>query len=223
MAARALLVYAVCRPPRAPLASTGMAGERLALCRVARVAAVVAERTRPPPPTVAALRRYDAAVSALARELPALLPARFGTCVASVEELAFLLRAREASLRRGLREVRGRVQMTLRTVAAERARAPAPAPGPTRRDAGRAYLQARAAQARSEAEVPALAPVLAAVARWVRAQRVVRSGPVASVYHLIPRGSVAAYTSAAQRAADDAGVRMVLSGPFAAYAFGGDW
>jgi len=216
MSACALLVYAVCRPPGKRMQLAGIAGEPLEIVRAADLAAVTGERRRAPRPTVAAMRRYDAVQRALADQLPAVLPARFGTCMGSVEELAFVLRARDASLRAALREVRGRVQMTLRSADAETARG-APA---TDRGSGLAYLRSRAAGAARSREVPALAPVLSAVTRWVRAERVVRYGQVASVYHLIPRGSVQAYANAAQQAADATGVRMVLTGPFPAYAFG---
>jgi hypothetical protein len=42
---------------------------------------------------------------------------------------------------------------------------------------------------------------------------------VASVYHLIPRASVPAYRRALQSAARDAGVRVIVSGPWPPYAF----
>lgn len=217
MAARSLLVYAVCAPPRLPVAGTGMSGEPLTLVEAAGLAAVAGEVQRPPRATLAAMRRYDAVLQSLAHDLPALLPARFGTCMGSAEDLALVLRARGAALRKSLQEVRGRVQMTLRSVEAEAAREGPPAD----RSSGLAYLRTLAAERRSAHEAPALAPVLAAVARWVRAQQVVRSGRVASVYHLIPRGSVQAYQKAAQRAAAASGARVVLTGPFPPYAFGG--
>ena len=219
MAACALLVYAVCRPPRQRMRLAGMAGEPLAIVPAAGLAAVTGELARAPRASVAALRRYDAVQRALAAELPAVLPARFGTCMDSVEELAFVLHARDASLRAALRDVRGRVQMTLRSVDPAGARA-APAAGAADRGSGRAYLQSLAAGALRSREVPALAPVMSAVTPWVRAERVVRNGQVATVHHLIPRGSVQAYVKAAEKAAESGGVRMVLTGPFPAYAFG---
>jgi hypothetical protein len=220
MAARALLVYAVCRPPRKGIAAAGMRGEPLALFGAEGLAAVTGDLPRPPKPTVPTLRKYDAVLRALAEELPAVLPARFGTCMASSEELAFVLRARDASLRAALRDVRGRVQMTLRSVVpAGSEDVPPPGAAPDRAS-GLAYLRSLAAEASRARDVPALAPVIAAVRGWVRAERVVRSGQVASVYHLIPRGSVQAYARAARSAAEAAGVRVVLTGPFPAYAFG---
>ena len=160
MAARALLVYAVCRRPCGRIALAGIAREPLAVVEAAGLAAITGELARPPRVTVAALRRYEGVLRELSEALPAVLPARFGTCMGGVEELAFVLRSRDASL-------------------------------------------------------------LAAVARWVRAERVERSGDIASVYHLIPRGAVDAYVRAALGAAQAEGVRVVVTGPFPAYAFGG--
>lgn len=216
--ARPLVVYAVC-PFRQRVACAGMAGEPLRIVRAARVAAVTGEVPRTPRASMAALRRYDAVLRVLAGEVPALLPLRFGTCVASDEELASLLRARDPALRAALRQVRGCVQMTLRSIDL-RASEPRRDPALPDRASGLAYLQALAAEAARAREVPALAPVLAAVARWVRAVRVDRSGAVASVYHLVPRKAVQPYATAARQAAEAAGLRVLISGPFPAYAFG---
>ena len=220
MTAHALLVYAVCPLPRKRMKLAGIAREPLSIVHAAGLAAVTGQVPHPPRATVAALCRYDAVLRALALELPAVLPARFGTCMGSVEELAFVLRARDASLRAALDDVRGRVQMTLRCVDPQAADAAHPDGVATGNGSGVAYLQSLAAQALRDRDVPMLEPVIGAVKRWVRAQRVVRCGPVASVYHLIPRGSVPAYVRAAQRAATTGGVRVVLTGPFPAYAFG---
>ena len=46
---------------------------------------------------------------------------------------------------------------------------------------------------------------------------------VASIYHLVPRGSTDRYREAIQRAAADARVRIVVTGPWPAYAFADVW
>lgn len=216
-----VLVYAICLRPRVRIALVGMAGEPLALVPVGGLAAVVGALEGPPEASIAALCRYNAVLCELANSLPAVLPVRFGTCIAGVQELAFVLRAREASLKAALREVRGRVQMTLRgtdTGLAEEAQAE---PDTGQGGSGRDYLHGLARAAARDRAVPGLAPVVAAVSRWVRAERVECRGELASVYHLIPRGSVEAYAGAARRAAQEKGVPVVLTGPFPAYAFGG--
>jgi hypothetical protein len=83
-------------------------------------------------------------------------------------------------------------------------------------------LRARAAEARRRKELPEFAPLGAAVRRWVKAERVERQerGRLAgSVYHLIPRRAVAAYQRTLERAALDAGLTTIVSGPWPAYAF----
>jgi hypothetical protein len=71
-------------------------------------------------------------------------------------------------------------------------------------------------------QIPGAEPLRTAVARWVRAERVERldRGRLAgSLYHLIPRGGASAYRRAIERAALEAGVTMVVSGPWPPYAF----
>jgi hypothetical protein len=46
---------------------------------------------------------------------------------------------------------------------------------------------------------------------------------VTTVYHLVPRGSVAAYRRSLSNAAVAAGVQIHVSGPWPAYAFSGSW
>jgi hypothetical protein len=198
-----------------------MAGEPLRIVRAGRLAAVAGALSRPPRASLAALRRYDAALQALAGELPAMLPARFGTCMVDEDELAAVLRARDIALHDALREVRGCVQMTLRGMDVRDA--PVPSPAVVDRGSGVAYLKSLVAEASRAPDVPALAPVLAAVAGWVRAVRVARSGAVATVYHLVPQRAAQSYATAARAAADAAGLRVVVAGPFPAHAFGEAW
>lgn len=213
----AMLVYAVC-PFRQRVACAGMAGEPLRVVRAARLAAVTGELAGVPHASIPALRRYDAVQRALAGEIAAVLPARFGTLVASDGEVAAELQAREAALHTALREVRGCVQMTLRAIHLDDG--PQVLPGDPNRASGRDYLRSLAAEVARQRAVPALAPVLAAVARWVRSVRVERNGAVASVYHLVPRGAVQSYAAAVRQAAAAAGLRVSIAGPFPAYAFG---
>lgn len=207
-----LCVYALTARGAAPgRGMTGIAGERLHAVASGRLAAIVGEHRRAPKPSAAALRRYDEVLQSLWRTRPALLPVRFATCFASVEELTLVLGARQDALRRALRAVRGRAQMTVRVLqpaAASRQLAPPPTTG-----AG--FLHARA----RERAVEGFDPVRGAVRRWVRDERVEKRERVASVYHLVPRGSVDAYRRAVARAAGRAGLRLRVTGPFPPYAF----
>jgi len=150
-----------------------------------------------------------------------MLPARFGTVVEE-DELMFILSSRRASLARTLTTVRGRVQMTIRVLprGAGEDRALVRT-GEERAGAvtGRDYLAGKARAART---VTGFEPVRAAVARWVRDERVERRGGVSSVYHLIPRGSAEAYRRAVQTSAAAAGLRLTVSGPWPPYAFAAD-
>ena len=211
-----LCVYAVCSRLRARIDLTGVAGEPLRLIVAAGLAAVVGEVARVPRASIAAFRRHDAVVRALAGKLPAVLPVRFGSCM-GIEELQLVLRARRAPLRAALRSVRGRVQMTLRGV--DDASVPPRRVGAYYASGG-AYLRARTLAAAREREGHSLAPLLPAVSRWVRAEKVERRAGIASVHHLVPRGCVAAYARAMHRTAEAEGVRMTLTGPFPPYAFG---
>jgi hypothetical protein len=223
-----LCVYAL-TGSAARVSSAGVSGERLRLVREGSIAAVVGELPRIPRPSPESLRRYDQTMRALTGALPAVLPARFGACFDDPDELRFVLRSRRLSLTRALAHVRNRVQMTVRVIAR-----PAPPSGgrqgPTlRREArdaggragqsGAAYLRARAERVADERDVPGFEPVRVAVQRWVRDERIDKRAQVTTVYHLVPRSSASAYRRAVDRAAAAAGLRIVVSGPWPAYAF----
>ena len=237
-----LCVYAVIASNGGRPGTTGLAGERLRAVSVGSLSAIVGEIGRPPRPTEASLRKYDRVISRLAGRSSAILPARYGTVFRDLDELSLMLGSRQQPLRRQLQVVRNRVQMTIRLVVPEGADPPVgPAtpphrgsaagtpvsgrPGepdrvrPTRATSGAAYLRERVAAAARSREIPGFDPVRAAVRRWVREERVERHNAVASVYHLIPQGSVDQYRRAVERAARAAGLRLVISGPWPPYAF----
>ena len=225
-------MYAVVSGGAGVLRAAGVAGERLRRARVAGVDMVIGRVPRVPRPTAAALTRYDQVVRGLMASHGSLLPARYGTCAASLDELALTVRARRAAIRRSLRLVRQRAQMTIRLFrSSEPARTSfrvgsesVQSQSQLRVDSeqgesrGRQFLQQRAA----DMQIPGSQPLRTAVARWVRAERVERHdrGRLAgSLYHLIPRGSAAAYRRAVERAASEARLTMVVSGPWPPYAF----
>lgn len=199
---------------------TTRSGERFRVIRNGRVAAVVTDRSRSLTPSAENLRRYDRTMRELAARFPAILPARFGTTVPE-DELLFILSSRRASLARGLATVRGRVQMTVRVMTSA-AEVPAATEPFGNASSGRDYLTGKARAAAAARVVPAFEPIRGAVARWIRDERVDRRGGVASIYHLIPRSSVDAYQRTLNAAADAAGVRLVVTGPWPPYAFSAD-
>jgi hypothetical protein len=91
------------------------------------------------------------------------------------------------------------------------------------RTSGSEYLRSRARAAGSAGDIPQFEPLRAAVRRWVRDERVEQHGGIATVYHLVPRGSVEAYRRAIERKARDTSARLLVSGPWPAYAFSDSW
>jgi hypothetical protein len=227
-------VYALMASSPSRIIGCGMSGERLRAVRTAGITALVGELPRAPKPTITNLRRYAIVIEKAAAQTPAILPVRFGTGMVNVDEVSFVLQSRHDTLRRRLRAVRGRTQMTLRLVLgsdsgdashASQTRVTARSRvrlenGPTQ---GTQYLQQRALTAAQAREIPGFAPIRAAVKRWVKDERVEKRAGVATVNHLIPRSSVGAYRSAVERAAERAGLRLIITGPFPPYAFAENW
>ena len=222
-----ICVYALVSPARARLHLVGAAGEKLHVITVNRIAAVVGEMRRAPAPSVRNLRRHAAVVEAIAARTPAILPARFGTAFVDRDELALTLRSRSGRLRRRLRAVRGRCQMTIRLTSEPASRSTVMgrtrlrlANGATR---GTRYLQQRAALAASARAIPGFEPVRAAIRRFVKDERVERRAGVVTVNHLIPRAAVPRYLAAVERAATEGRLRLIVTGPLAPYAFADNW
>jgi hypothetical protein len=76
-------------------------------------------------------------------------------------------------------------------------------------------LRQRAAALRAR-ELDSLRP---SIATWIVEERVERRGGFASVYHLVPRKAADAYRAALEQAAAEQGIRLIVSGPWAPYAF----
>lgn len=213
-----LCVYALASRSAAGtrLSRPGMAGERLRAIGGGAVVAIAGELARAPRPSPHNLRKYAVTVQWLAGRLPAMLPATYGTCFDSIDELTFVLRARGRSMQKAIGHVRSRRQMTVRVVGL------AEAGHYVRKGhaaSGADYLRGLAADAARARAIPGFEPVRAAVRRWVRDERVEKKGGVASVYHLVPRGSIDAYRRAVERTAAAAGLPVIVSGPWPPYAF----
>jgi hypothetical protein len=246
-------VYALITSSPSRVAGTGVVGERLRAVTAGRVTAVVGELPRALRPTIGNLRRYALVIDSVRARVPSILPARFGTVMTDVDELSLALRSRQDTLRRRLASVRGRVQMTLRVVLgsdssaalvlesdsgaashASQTRDPSRNASQTRKEPppisftnattrGTRFLQQRAASAARASEIPGFDPIRAAAKRWIREERIEKRAGVATVNHLVPRGSATAYRAAIERAAERAGIRMIVSGPHAPYAFAENW
>ncbi|PYR74216.1 MAG: hypothetical protein DMF87_23280 [Acidobacteria bacterium] len=228
-----LCVYALVMSPPARLGVSGVTGERLRVVTVDRISAVVGEVNRAPAPGVRNLRRYAAAVEFITSKVPAILPARFGTTVADPDELTFILRSRRATLRKRLRAVHGRIQMTIRLLESESGDRSSPSrstvTGRTRlrleygATQGTQYLQRRRETAAKARAVPAFESIRGVVGRDIKDERVEKRSGVVTINHLVPRGSAIRYRDAVERAARENGVRLIVTGPFPPYAFADTW
>ena len=222
----ALYVYAIVS--RRVRASSRSPGSRTGLRKVVGggAAAIVADCDERPTPTVSALRKHDAVVRRIARDVSAILPVRFGTVVDTDRSLAALLEAWSAELESALGLVERREQMTLRLFGGGARVADASPPLSREPDAGdrpgTSYL-GRLARARARARsAPELEPLSAALAHIVTAERISRhdAGPLLlTAYHLIPRGKARVYRATLKRCAAALGLRVVASGPWPPYAF----
>jgi len=206
------IVYALVSPGPGRVRRRGVAGESIKVVALGSMSAVVGDIKRVPRPTEDNLRAYDRLLRALAAECAAILPARFGTVFRDADELEQVIRSRQQSLRRMLRHVRNRAQMTIRL--------PLPATDTgSRRPSRRTGQMTGAEYLASRTTVPGSEALRSVVRRWVRDERVEKRASVASIYHLIPRSSVDAYRAGLDRVAHDAGIRLLVSGPFPPYAF----
>lgn len=209
-----MCIYALASRHAGRIRVRGVMGEPLQAIRIGRIDAIVGRVRAIPGPTDSNLRRYSRVMSALWRRTPALLPARFGTSARDLADLHVMVRSREHAVRRRLGAVRNRAQMTVRLISKGE-----PPPTRERNQSGTQYLRAR----QREYAVPSFAPLRAAVRRWIRDERVEKRGGVASIYHLVPRGSADRYASAIEEAAREAGVGMIVTGPWPPYAFADIW
>jgi Gas vesicle synthesis protein GvpL/GvpF len=220
-----LYVYAFVRGESSGRLPRGGAGERLRLVACPGGVAVVGDVDRAPTPTVGRIRRHDRVVSGLARRFAAILPTRFGSVVAADATLAAVLAGRAEEIADALALVEGRAQMMLRLYGRA-------APGSIPDDAnpargpGTRYLTGRMSAQRAAATLPELAPLRPALTALVLAERVERHRTpplIATVYHLVERGSARTYLAAVAAASPDlVDVRVRASGPWAPYAFAPD-
>jgi hypothetical protein len=195
-----LNVYALSDAPPA-VAVRGALGEAVRALPAGSLFALAGEVDQAPEVSADAVRAHDAAVRRLAVACPALLPVRFGSIA---DELDFS--GREAELLEALELVRGREQMTLRVYGEAQ---------PAERETGTAYLESL----RRSRSVPALDPLRAALGPLVRAERTEpHGGPlIASVYHLIDRGTAPEYLRTL--AGVSLPVRVSPTGPWPVWSF----
>jgi hypothetical protein len=217
-------LYAVLGSRPASDCGVGICAERLRLVAVGELVAVVGDVPLTPEPSAMTLRTQDAVCRRLAAEIDAVLPARFGTIVADDGALTETLARRSAQLARALGRVAGCEQMTLRVWGES------PAPPPVATSAGpgpgRRYLAERSRAHAHAQSVPELAPLRERLAELIRAEvaeRHDRPPLLATVQHLVRRGTSTRYLEHVDAARDDVKPwRVSATGPWLPYAFGED-
>jgi Gas vesicle synthesis protein GvpL/GvpF len=221
-----LYVYALTRETPDGALGAGLAGEAIVAVGAAGVIALAGRVATAPEIERTSLEAHDTAVRRLAGLVRGLLPVRFGTVVADENALAEALAVQAGPLREALALVAGREQMTLRAYGmppAPMEEGAEPADEAGSRGPGARYLVARLRDQRRIEELPALAPVRAALAPLVHAERLERHATpplVASVYHLIARGKAGDYRARLDAARPAlAPMRIAVSGPWPPYAF----
>ena len=215
-------LYALIGPADSPPPGRGMTGEPLRAVACGEVVAVVGDVTEAPGIDAAALREHDRAVRRIAATAEAVLPARFGSVVADRAELARRIEPLGPALAAALARVAGTEQMTMRVYALG-ATGPASASIATDLGPGARYLAERAQRPGHAALSAVRDAILPALAPLVRAERIESHDVpplVATVHHLIERGSAERYAATAQRAAADLTDAAVdVRGPWPPYAF----
>jgi Gas vesicle synthesis protein GvpL/GvpF len=216
-------VYLYALLSAAPSCETGIGvcAEPLRIVRTGGLVALVGDVTEVPAPSPIILRAQDAVLRRLAAALDAVLPVRFGTLLPDDAALAEALANRGPQLARALDRVAGCEQMTLRVWGEAPAAAPMAAtdtggPG-TRYLAGRRQAHERARR------VPELEPLRQRLGDLVREERVERHDRpplLATVQHLIARGTGPRYLEVSHAARASVGPwRVSVSGPWLPYAF----
>jgi hypothetical protein len=159
------------------------------------------------------LRRWHDRLMELAAVTAALLPARYGSYLHRDEVRAFVRRHHER-LESALEDVRERVQMTVRVFGSPRRRRPSTVAAST----GREYLERKQREMASPELSHRVRPYLRRLHPFVVRERTVNgTGSIlATAYHLVDVGAVAAYVDAAARVGP---LQIMLTGPWPPFAF----
>jgi hypothetical protein len=172
--------------------------------------AICERRSTAPPLTDDALRRQHANVIAISRHVRAVLPARYGALLKR-DELQQLLRNNSGAIRRGLDDVRDRVQMTVRVLGSAAKQVQTPM------SSGREYLERRRRDA-SPLLPPRAQEFIDAVGPFVVRQRQECGAPglIISLYHLVDSQKIPEYKTVAR---ETGGTEIIATGPWPPFAF----
>jgi hypothetical protein len=195
----------------------GIGGEALELATFDSLTVVTGQLAASPSVDRDTLASQDRVVRALHDRAAALLPMRFGAAFGSTDDAAHAIRTQASGLRERITAVTRREQMTLRITRASDVPGVVDSPAPSASGAsGADYLRARARPRE-------IAPLLDGVQHLVRGTIVERgktAGVVATVYHLVERGTSHVYRDAViAAAATTPALSVHVSGPSPCYAF----
>jgi hypothetical protein len=186
------------------------------IVEVGGVAAAVERRRRAPKTTETALRNQHRLVVELGDVADAILPVRFGTLV-DLDELERVVRRRRATLRKALRHVRGKRQMTVRVFGETNS---SHLRGTS--ETGTEYLLARAGR---REDLPAIAASIRnAVQSIVSDERIdaPRGTIQVTMNHLVRRDRLDRYESIVTSTIAGAAEHVTVSGPWPPFAFAPD-
>jgi hypothetical protein len=205
----AVYLYAITdnRPPRLP--------QKIDLVTVNGIVGVYGSKAEEElPATEANLWAHEAVVESLMDE-GAVLPARFGTVLPSVDRLRDELMSRQEEFARALDLVRGRVELGVRAAWPQRAVVDMPA------ESGRGYLARKLEQQRAAADATSSVHEPLALLAVESTFRVLQSPCLTLIgSYLVDRGDVERFREEAQRLARAlAGVRLACTGPWPPYSF----
>jgi hypothetical protein len=164
--------------------------------------------------TEANLWAHEAVVESLMDE-GAVLPARFGTVLQSVDRLRDELVSRHEEFARALDLVRGRVELGVRAAWPQRAVADMPA------ESGRGYLARKLEQQRAAGDATSSVHEPLALLAVDSTVRVLQSPCLTLIgSYLVDRGDVERFREEAERLARAlGGVRLACTGPWPPYSF----
>jgi hypothetical protein len=208
-------VFALLDAPPRRRAGRGLSGP-LTLRDMGACYVALERRGDVPPVELGALTKHHAVVARLWKDVPALLPVRFGTLL-DAAEIAEALEDKDEELKEAFDRVRARAQFSWRGPRVSRGRSAA---ATQRRPAssGTEYLR-RAALA--SIPPPRFSTIRRRLAGLVAAERYEPSRPAVpeALYHLVDRKSIDAYLKKAAQISSSASITPALSGPFPPYAF----
>jgi hypothetical protein len=195
-----------------------IAGRRIEFLDVGGLHAAVERLGNPPRLSESTLRAQHAVVARLGQRFDAIIPVRFGAFVMP-DELERVVRSRRTALARGLKRVRGHVQMTTRIFATAVVNT---ATARSRPSSGTEYLLERKSAA-AVTSSPMMEALRTAAAPFSIDERVEkgRAPGATTLFHLVARGDAGKYRTRVLQAASevDSLVHVAVTGPWPPFAF----